>query len=168
MVTYPNQFADDDPKTDKNLLDKLTTPEEMSGILNWALDGLERLMEQNKFTISKTNEEVREQYTLLSNPEKAFAENCLASTLGAVTAKNDVYNAYIQFCKERNLPTVSKRVFSMRLPQYIACTDDRTTIGGRTVRRWRDITLNEEIEEDELEPFPCKSNKGIENNEMRL
>lgn len=141
IITFPNQFLSDNPKTDPNLKQKLVTPEELSGILNWSLKGLERLLKQGKFSIGETVEETRERYTLLSNSVRAFAETGLIVANGKVETKENVYNAYIQFCREHNLPTVAKNAFSMQLPQYIACTGSRKTMAGRKIVIWRDIKL---------------------------
>jgi len=141
IITFPNQFLTDNPKTDTNLKGKLTTPEELSGILNWAFEGLRRLLKQGKFSISETVEQTRERYTLLSNPVRAFAETGLVVASGKVETKENVYNAYIQFCREHNLPTVAKNAFSTQLPQYIACKDERKTMQGRKISVWRDIQL---------------------------
>jgi len=143
MVTFPNQFLDDDPKTNPNILENLMTSKEMSGILNWALDGLASLRRQNRFSISKTNEEVREQYTLLSNPEKAFAHQCLVSAIANFVTKDDVYKEYIKYCNTHNLPTISKRAFSMRLPQHIPCVAHQTTRMGKKVLLWRDLAIKD-------------------------
>lgn len=141
ILAFPNQFLADNPKTDPNLKEKLITPEELSGILNWALEGLQRLLKQGKFSTGETVEQTRDRYTLLSNPVKAFAEKRLVVASGKVETKEAVYNAYIQFCGEHNLPTVSKNAFSMQLPQYIACSDTQTKMQGKVVRVWRDIQL---------------------------
>ena len=153
IIPFPVQFLPDNPKTDPNLEGKLTTPEELSGILNWALQGLERLLQQGKFSISETVEETRDRYTLLSNSEKAFAERALIVATGKEITKEATYLAYIRFCQEHGLPTISKNAFSMELPRYIACTESLTRIQGKATRVWRDIQLKEN--ED------CnKSNKG--------
>ena len=140
---FPVQFLPDNPKTDPNLKEKLTTPEELSGILNWALEGLQRLLKQEKFSTGETVEETRDRYTLLSNSAEAFAERQLVVASGETETKETVYNAYIQFCKEHNLPTISKNAFSMQLPQYIPCTDSLAKIHGKPVRIWRDIKLKD-------------------------
>jgi putative DNA primase/helicase len=54
IVDFPNQFLKRNPKTDVHLVEKLTTPAEMSGVLNWALAGVKRLTTQNGFTRSGT------------------------------------------------------------------------------------------------------------------
>jgi putative DNA primase/helicase len=146
ITAFPIQFLPDNPKTDPNLKDKLTTPEELSGILNWALQGLERLLKQGKFSTGETVEQTRDRYTLLSTPVQAFAERRLVVAHGKVETKETVYNAFIQFCGEHNLPTISKNAFSMQLPQYIACTDSQAKIQGKVTRVWREIQLKENEE----------------------
>jgi len=37
------------------LLKKISTPEELSGLLNYALDGLDRILKQKDFSYSKIN-----------------------------------------------------------------------------------------------------------------
>jgi putative DNA primase/helicase len=159
ILAFPNQFLADNPKTDPNLKEKLTTPEELSGILNWALEGLQHLLKQGKFSTGETVEQTRDRYTLLSNPVRAFAEKRLVVASGKVETKEAVYNAYIQFCGEHNLPTISKNVFSMQLPQYIACSDTRTTILGEQTRVWRDIKLVKDVKDVVL----SISAEGVEN-----
>jgi P4 family phage/plasmid primase-like protien len=153
ILPFPIQFLPDNPKTDPNLEGKLTTPEELSGILNWALQGLARLLQQGKFSISETVEETRDRYTLLSNSEKAFAERALIVATGKEITKEATYLAYIRFCQEHGLPTISKNAFSMELPRYIACMESLTRIHGKATRVWRDIQLKENEDSN-------KSNKG--------
>jgi P4 family phage/plasmid primase-like protien len=170
IITFPNQFLTDNPKTDTNLKEKLTTPEELSGILNWAFEGLQRLLKQGKFSIGETVEQTRDRYTLLSNPVRAFAETRLATATGKVTTKEAVYNAYIQFCREHNLPTVAKNAFSTQLPQYIACTSDRKRMQGKLISVWRDIQLtnNKDSLSSESSLVTTSAGKmGIENSKNK-
>jgi len=143
IITFPNQFREDDPKTDKGLLKKLTTKEELSGMLNWALEGLQRLLKNDKFSGNVTMEESREQYTKGSNPVKAFAQSCLVSQKGNIIPKDKVYNAFIKYCEDNGLPTCANNTFSMRLPEYIAVSATKTHRLGKSVRAWVDINLSE-------------------------
>lgn len=45
-IYFPNRFAVDD-----TLLPKLTTEKQMSGLINWATEGLERLLKNKKFSL---------------------------------------------------------------------------------------------------------------------
>jgi len=143
IINFPRQFLPNDPKTDENLLKKLTTEEELSGFFNWALEGLRRLLENGKFSNAKSVEETRQQYIRASDPVKAFAMDCIEQKAGNVIPKDDVYNAFIQYCQELNLPTVPKNSFSMKLSQHVPnIQTERKRIKGQRVMCWRDIQLN--------------------------
>jgi len=141
IVNFPNQFLEDDPKTDPDLTEKLTTPEELSGILNWALEGLQRLLKEKHFTTSKSVEETRQQYLESSDPVKAFVETQLEPDIGHFEPKDAVYNTFLKWCRERKLPTIGKTAFSTKLPQYIPTTAARPRILKKQVPSWRDIKL---------------------------
>lgn len=146
IINFPNQFLDADAHTDKNLLTKLTTTQELGGIFNWALDGLKRLLQNKQFTAGKTIEETKQQYIQSSDPIRAFTEECLTETPNFVTAKDDVYNAYVQYCNSHNLPATTKNSFSMNLPKYIRTTPTQTTRLGKQQKAWKSIKLSEVIE----------------------
>jgi phage/plasmid-associated DNA primase len=57
---------------DESIIEKITTEEELSGILNWALIGYYRLMENTYFTESRSTEEIKEIYLEMSDPINAF------------------------------------------------------------------------------------------------
>jgi putative DNA primase/helicase len=143
IIMFPNQFLESNPKTNPNLIRELTTPEELSGILNWALEGLAALEKQSKFTVSKTTEDVRIQYAFLSDPVKAFADTKLEPSFeDEYLEKTEVYETYLKFCETFKLPTISKKAFAEELPQHSTATAAATTVGGREgerVRIWRGI-----------------------------
>jgi len=88
IINFPNQFLPDNPKTDPNLLKKLTTPDEISGFFNWALEGLERLLKNGKFSNAKSIEETRKQYIRSSDPVKAFIMDEVEFKAESFTPKN--------------------------------------------------------------------------------
>jgi putative DNA primase/helicase len=47
---------------------------ELPGILNWALDGLDRLTQQGRFTQSEGGEEMKALQKAISSPEQVFIE----------------------------------------------------------------------------------------------
>jgi putative DNA primase/helicase len=151
IIRFPNQFLEEDPKTDPDLLQKLTTPEELSGVLNWALEGLHTLTKQKKFTVSKTMEDTRKQYLFLGDPIKAFAEAKLelAFEKDKYLDKPEVYEAYLQFCENNNLPYVSSIIFSRELPSRISCADGRVKQNGETIRVWKNIKFKEAMDKEE-------------------
>ncbi|KXB01878.1 hypothetical protein AKJ43_02955 [candidate division MSBL1 archaeon SCGC-AAA261D19] len=75
IVDFPFKFVDNpDPNNEfekeknPNLLEELTTKEELSGFLNWALKGLQRLLDRGEFALDKSVEERSEIWEEMSNP----------------------------------------------------------------------------------------------------
>src|ERR1035441_9329061 len=61
---------------DPGLGARLTTPQELTRILNWALTGLDRLREKGTFTMPAGAEETLTELAGLASPETAWAEEC--------------------------------------------------------------------------------------------
>jgi putative DNA primase/helicase len=142
IINFPRQFLEGDANTDPNLLEKITTEEELSGIFNWALEGLERLLKNGKFSTGRSVEEIREQYIRASDPIKAFAMDCIEEKAGNIVAKDEVYKEFIEYCERMKLPTVPKNAFSMSLPQYVpAIQSEYKFVMKQRVAMWRDISL---------------------------
>jgi P4 family phage/plasmid primase-like protien len=122
----------DDKNADKNLIDKLTTPEELSGLFNWALQGLQRLMQQGYFTESKT-----------ADPITAFVNNCInEAEADATVVKDDVYRAYFAYCKKNGFIPTANNKFSGEFKARCWVKDTQKTIeGGSRARSWVGASL---------------------------
>ncbi len=105
-ITFANSFVGD--RADKNLIYKLTTPEELSGILNWAIEGLARLMKNGVYTDNQSTDELRETQKRKSDPLAAFVMDTVTMRPGAWITKDCWYREYLRYCNEKNLATVSK------------------------------------------------------------
>ena len=60
-----------------NIIEKLTTPTELSGFLNWALEGLERLLKNKNFTGLKPLEQRKEIWLIGSSSLYKFVSVCV-------------------------------------------------------------------------------------------
>ncbi len=89
---------------------------ELPGILNWGLDGLERLIKQgNRFTRLAAAEEAISQMRDLASPVAAFVrEKCELPPEGKVGV-DALYGAYKQWCEENGDAKKSKPVFGRDL-----------------------------------------------------
>ena len=139
IIVFPNQFTGD--KADPNLLDKLTTPEELSGLLNLALKALKRILEKGRFSYDQTIDEIREDYIRKSDPIAAFVMDCLEIDPESWIIKQELYNAFATYCREQNLPTVSRDTFYKNLPQHITVYDYRPKINGKRATAFRGVKL---------------------------
>ncbi|MEM4093228.1 MAG: phage/plasmid primase, P4 family [Conexivisphaerales archaeon] len=106
----------DSSTADTHLLDKLTTPQELSGFLNWALEGLRRLMKNNfVFTNSKSVESIKDEYVRMSNPVEAFFLDMVEDDPDAFITKMDLYQGYVDYCKKRKLVPLAVPSFFMNM-----------------------------------------------------
>jgi len=127
ILVFPKEFVND--KADPYLLQKLTTPEELSGLLNLVFEALKKLLEKGQFSYSKTTEEIREDYIRKSSPIAAFVMDCLEVDSDAFIVKKELFNAFSEYCRIRNIPTVTQDTFFKNLPMHVNIAEYRPKIG---------------------------------------
>lgn len=152
IFNFPYAFVGEGD--DKDLLAKLTTEEELSGLLNLALEGMGRLQKNGAFSNEKSIDEVMEDYTRRSDSVGAFAMDRIDADPESEVQKDVVYNEYVAYCRGHKLPVVYNNVFTKGLKrQGLHLEDVRHRKGGKYVRFWKGIKLREEPE-DENGPDP--------------
>lgn len=85
---------------DPEIIEKISTPEELSGLLNWALDGLDRLLHNKNFSTSMNTEQIRDKWLRKSNSFTAFCMDWLEEEYGCKIKTNDLKEAYSLYCQE--------------------------------------------------------------------
>jgi P4 family phage/plasmid primase-like protien len=143
IVVFPRVFKGDD--CDPNILEKLTTPDELSGLLNIALNGLKRILENEGFSRAKSTEETREDYIRKSDPLAAFIMDCIEEKQSSILLKQQLYSLFAFYCRENNLPAVNKGTFFKNMPKHVTVTQvrvNRKDIPGRPYG-FKGITLTE-------------------------
>jgi len=153
LINFPNRFEGD--KRDPNILKKLTTPEELSGLLNLALRGLKRLLEQGDFSRSKSTDELRKQYVRMSDSVAAFCEDMIEQDPESYVSKKDLYAAYCEYCRQNKLPIVSDTTFHKKLRKHVKVEDYRPKIRDRRITAWRGIALKKD-KGQRGESYRCK------------
>lgn len=102
-------------RQDKKFAEKLINIE-MSGVFNWVLEGLNRLISQGDFTYSKVIESVSVEISNESNSVALFMDESIY--LKEQKDKQELkflYIKYSEYCKENGHHAVSKPEFSRRL-----------------------------------------------------
>jgi len=134
---------------DKNLLTKLTTEQELSGIFNWAILGLKRLLEQQDFSYSKTGDSLREEYLRKSDPVAAFCMDKLEADPQDWLDKKGLYSCFTNYCLKMKYPILSENIFHKEIQRQVVIADYRPTENGQRVQCWKgirykEVELNEE------------------------
>jgi putative DNA primase/helicase len=138
LINFPNCF---EGKEDKHLLDKLTTPEELSGLLNLALGGLERLHSNGGFSYRLSTDEIRKRYLELSSPVIAFVKDCCELILDGEVTKGELYNNFADYSEKKHLPKYTKRRFHDELIREYHLEEGMTRMGeeNKMSRTWKGI-----------------------------
>jgi len=135
----PIKFDSPIPKEKQNpfILQQITTKEEMSGLLNWALEGLERLHKNNCFSFNKTDLEIKNIMERDSEPLAGFVQDCLTKDEGKQISKEAMFRIYSKYCEIKELPRLSKEQLGRRLPFH--CT---YILAKRDIERfWENVNL---------------------------
>lgn len=107
VVTFDKHIPEE--KQDKSLKAKLREPDNLSGILNWCLDGLEKYLKDGLVpppaVVEATNN-----YRENSDKLGAFISERLEESEQNCSGK-DVYKEYQRWCRENNLELEQKGIF---------------------------------------------------------
>jgi putative DNA primase/helicase len=117
LIVPFNETISEEEK-DIQLADKIID-NELSGVFNWVLEGLSRLLTQKKFTHSEAVKEAVEDYKSKSDSVKMFIDekNYQPSVLDYEPVK-DLYNSYRIYCQEDGFYPVNKSNFIRRLGSF--------------------------------------------------
>ena len=73
---------------------------ELSGILNWMLDGAKLLAEAGNFVITKEQTQMLAEYRQENSSVEGFIAECLSFTEDKQIAVRDLYDAYKEYCQK--------------------------------------------------------------------
>lgn len=126
---------------EKNKIDKALKykfQREKEGILNWALEGLRRLYENNfEFSENELTDEVKKEYKRENNNVISFVEECCEIDSLFSCSRIEIYESYKEFCGESGLKVLSQIKFNKELEGNFNVTRAR----NRKLRLWNGIRI---------------------------
>jgi DNA polymerase-1 len=145
-----------DPLLDRKLL------QELPGIFNWSLEGLDRLQEQGILTVPRRHYELLEEYKKQNNPVLAFVEECCVLAPAAEIEKSVLYDAYRNFVVGGGYKALSKGNFFKELyTQYRGQIEDmRLRVRGGRRRVVQGVTLHPTTPDNTRELVPPQGKNG--------
>ena len=116
-------------KQDKELSTKIIN-NELAGVFNWVLDGLERLLNQKNFSKCDAIDNARLDYESKSDSVKMFLdEEEYKRSIDDYVIVKDLYQLYKLFCLEDGYRAVGKSKFIARLKHH-KITVNRINVGN--------------------------------------
>lgn len=170
FVEFPNTVPDD--KLDPNLIDELKR--ERSAILNWMLDGLERLRENGGvFTNERTYDEKRDLTRAFGSPIDQFVHRALTVTddPAHVVSKQELYAAFTRFCDFIQSDTPTQHAFTGRLKELGGITDGksrRVSEEGKPKDVYKGAQLNEGLFKKIQADLPTHAYEDRDENQSTL
>lgn len=151
IIPFPNSFSRGDPKTDPNILKKITTAKELSGFFNIAIKSLKIFLTQKGFSNELTTEERKIIYMKKSNPIQYFAKIFVEKDVNSYISKAELYNHYVTLCEKLKTTPRANNTFSSQIKRYLPYTDERThRENDQRIKVWYGI----KVKLKELEVFP--------------
>jgi putative DNA primase/helicase len=142
LVSFPNTVPRGE--RDPALGEKLES--ELPGILNWALDGLDRLREQDYFTGAPMPADIQAKWRAWGNSVDRFKERILEMTGDPADdiPKQDALDAYRRYCETEGIPAKNKRTFYDNLKRDTSIGESRRTVSGSRTRVYTRVRLRED------------------------
>jgi putative DNA primase/helicase len=159
FVTFSKYIPPKDriPHLEKNWLgDK----KKKSALFNWALEGLYRVIENNGFTVSKSQAETALEFQRATDPANAFINEMGIFDRSLLTTRSDLYHKLAEYCDGNGLelPTKAELTQAMQL-QAPKVKDGSTRRGGKKERAWIGFAVKdlEQLEQLEHQLQPPKN-----------
>lgn len=139
ILLFPLQNVVQKEKQDSELIQKLS--KELSGVLNWAIEGYKRLRKQNKFSFEKDSEEIKELMRQNGKGLAKFVSEVLIQDDGSKIDKDSMYEIYCDWCNNHKpkLSPDSKSSLGRNLPTFASYCKAKNS-GGRY---WLNVKLNQ-------------------------
>lgn len=143
-------------REDRDLADRLVG--DMPGVLNWALDGLDRLTERKRFVLPTSSAEEIADLEVLSSPVLAFVRDWCEVGPEREVAVDRLYGKWAQWCMVNGVHLTPKNVFSKDLQAAVpGLGKGRPRDGAARVRTVVGIGLTKDADKD----IPSPTSPGV-------
>jgi len=150
LLEYPYTFvtaeelkSSDNPffkLKDENIIEKITSPQELSGFLNKCLEGLDRLMLQKDFSSTLGSKDIKDLWIRKSNSVMAFCIDSLGEDYDSWISKKEFRKKYSEFCKKHQIRSKSDYVIKRTLEEMFGASEEnKEVISGKWEKVWGGI-----------------------------
>jgi len=129
---------------DTEIIDKLVVEEELSGLLNNALDGLERIIKKKQFSYTKSTSDVKDFWIRKSDSFTAFCFDRLEEDIDGIILKKDMRKEFSQYCRKHKIKGASDKNIKFVLEDLFGVVESRKTTDFNTFERcWEGVKFKD-------------------------
>lgn len=144
LINFSKTFIGNDDK--KDLWKEFTTEEELSGILNLAIKGIQRLDVNGGFSKENSVEVIEEYYIRNSDPVTAFFMDCveISNDMEDFVSLQSLHTTFVEYCKQYRFMDLSQRKFNSAVRNNFRLRESRekNVETGKQERVWGGIFLS--------------------------
>lgn len=131
-----------------NIIQEILSDEELSGLLNWSLEGLERLQEKKIFSCTKTSEEIRKTWIRKSDSASSFVEEIIIDDIeeGSFLTWGYIKMIYKNYCATNNLKPRTDKELRKSLIDNTLARATRRMVGDNQARGYEGIKIRDKKE----------------------
>ena len=166
VLNFPASFVgiDNVPHIERIWLDD---SDEVSWTMNWMLEGLYRLIQNKKFSSSKTTEETKQEFMKISDAFNAWISECCKFQPEACLLRQEAYDHYKNYAYEIGVEPDSTRTFYPKMRQTPRVKDVKKRINGKMERIFQGIALKHESEADETHEAHSTTQETVQENNCK-
>lgn len=136
IIPFNAVIDKNNPDFDPFIIDKITTEEAKSYVLNKALDGLQRIFINQGFTAPKSVDELMKDYYREVNNVIQFLETInIKDLIGKIN--KDVYNDYVMYCINQNQTPYKIRRFNLEMKKRTKLILEIERKNGEVTQVWK-------------------------------
>ncbi len=119
IFDFDNVFDKKDKNTNPDIINRITTQKEMSGLLNWAIEGLKRLQKKKYFSYRRDWEENRRIMQGEASSVAKFSSECLIGDIESWISNYEFYEVYKEYCRLNSITNIeSDQKFAKDIRKY--------------------------------------------------
>jgi len=150
-------FSAEIKKVNPFLDEELASEEELSGLFNWAVEGLKRLLDQKKFTNTISSEKTKEVMLKGANSIAGFVVDCLKEGESDFILGEDMYTEYRKYCQFNNFQLKSDKTFQKNINKFAPFANKCKSKLNRKMKEMRgyeNVIINSESYNKDISPPP--------------
>jgi putative DNA primase/helicase len=127
------------------IIDEITNPEELSGLLNESLKGLHRLLKNKTFSQTKGSKEIKDFWIRNSDSFASFCIDCIIEDYEGYISKKEIRKQYHRYCKKHKVKGTGDKAIKATLEDRYGVIESRKTINMETIYVWEGIKFNDKF-----------------------